>query len=115
MARVPAGQRDRSIRSVISSTWASSRSSVPLAVIAGTHQAFGDGNTGGSDGCGEVVTDREPNASGPACVDEPVGERGGVGAGDDLVSVRVDRQLRERQVEDLDVIGCRVRTGVAGP
>ena len=114
MARVPSGQEDRSSRSVISATSAPSRSSMPSAVTAGRHRRLGTASTAGSDGFGQVVADGETHAPVPAGIDETVAEAPGIGPGHDLDLVRVDRQLLQGGVEDLDVVGGGVRPGVAG-
>lgn len=54
---------------------------------------------------GEAVADHEPDVAGPAGVEEPVRQPGGVGAGDHLNLLRVDRELGQGGVEDGDVIG----------
>jgi hypothetical protein len=57
-----------------------------------------DRKAGGADLFGEVEPDREPHVRRPARIDEAVGQRGGVGSGDDLDLVRVDTKLRQREV-----------------
>jgi len=70
MARVPSGQRDRSIRSVISATSAPSRSSLPSAGLR-LPAPLRDRKTGVTDCFGQVEPDREPHVRRPAASTNP--------------------------------------------
>ena len=89
-----------------------------VAAIGGDRRppaACGDGETGGADWFGEVVTDREPHPTVAAGVNEPVRQASRVRPGHDLDLGRIDRQLGQRHRQDLDVIAGSVRSGVARP
>ena len=59
------------------------------------------------------MTDDEAHVPGPAGVEEPMGEPGGVGASDHLNGLGIDGQLGQRVIQHGDVVGGGAGAGVA--
>jgi hypothetical protein len=116
IARVPTGQRDRSTRSLISATSASSRCSLPSALIAGRQCLAGTCKHAlriGSVRSSPI--EKRTHLGVTAGVDEAMRQRRRVGTSDDLDGRGVDRQLGQRHGEQFDMVRSRVRPGVARP
>ena len=111
--RVPVGQPDNSTRSVISATSAASRHSA--AVGRNRWPPTGSGNCDGHRGQArfQLQAADEPDVAGAARRGELMAGAAGVGAADHLPRGGVDRQLTQRSIQDVDVVGGGTRPGVA--
>ena len=114
ISRDPAGQAERSTRSVISQTWECSRC-VPSARNRLLPCALRQAGERVADALVDVEAEREAQLAVAAELRQLVARAGAVGAHQDLPGKRLGVELLERELQHGSVIGGGVRAGVAGP